>query len=283
MGIFNRNKKESYNPIKKEKYVSAIFKNEPEKYGLRGDFYFWEYLAVYFKNKELPYSKKMILQDIYDIFEKLTNQKLEPNKIVKINQFSHGGMSSGEISTDWWIQTGIPLIMNQYDRLSNYMEKELKALAKKSVISIGIICTIGAIFLCSMIFIGIFAFSRVFYYIPMLYMVTLIILLSVLLLIKNLIYIKWSHFTYGKVTKIEKSSLNESQVYQNYIIEYIEGRTSKTYETNVYEQFGDNLEELKNEIQKFYEDGQRLIGKKVPILYKPNEPKKVYVFLKMAE
>lgn len=173
--------------------------------------------------------------------------------------------------------------MNEYDRVRNYMEKELKALAKKSVISIGIMCTIGAIFLCSIIFIGIFAFTKVFYYIPMLYMVTLIILLSVLLLIKNLIYIKQSHFTYGKVTKIEKSSLDESQVYQNYIVEYIEDRTNKTCETKIYEQFGDNLEELKNEIQKFYEYGQELIGKKVPVLYKPNKPKKTYVFLKMAE
>lgn len=163
------------------------------------------------------------------------------------------------------------------------MEQELKALVKKGVISIEIICIIGAIFLCSMIFIGIFVVTTVFFYKPMLLMITLIILLSILLLIKNLRFIKQSHLTYGKVTKIEKSSLDESLAYQNYIVEYIDDRTNKICETTIYEQFGDNLEELKNEIQKFYEDGQKLIGKKVPVLYKPYESKKTYVFLKMAE
>ena len=51
------------------KKVSTIFKEKPEKWGLRGDPYFWEYLEDIFNNYEERIGSRIVgYYDIYCFF-----------------------------------------------------------------------------------------------------------------------------------------------------------------------------------------------------------------------
>lgn len=163
------------------------------------------------------------------------------------------------------------------------MEKELKEKARKKTILSGVIFNITALIILFIIFIGIFEATKVFYFSIMLYIFIVFFILSLLYIMKNLIFISKSQFTYGKVIKIEKSNPKLSDVYQNFTIEYIDDNTNQSYQTIVYEHFGDNDDELDNEINTFYEEGQKLLNKKVPVLYIKNRPDKTVCFLDRVE
>ncbi len=163
------------------------------------------------------------------------------------------------------------------------MEKELKAIAGKTAIFNTTLGIITAVILCALIFLGIFAFTETFYFIPMLWTFAIIITASVLLTIKKFIFIKHSCFTWGKIINIEKSPPEASDVWQAFVIKYTDKGTGKTYEIERCNHFGDNEEELKKEIKEYYEEGQKLLGKRVPVLYETNKPGKTMVFFEKAE
>lgn len=100
-------------------YLSEIFKERPQQYGLRGDKYFWDYLENYFSKIEFPYSETGLTADVYRLFYELSGEKLRNDANPYVEQFAHGGMSSGMISGDFWIQEGIPLLVARYREMSN--------------------------------------------------------------------------------------------------------------------------------------------------------------------
>ena len=70
--------------------LSLIFEEKPVRWGLRGDPYFWDYL------KEIA----------------------EYMDFAVIEQFAHGGMSSGGVDNMWWTEEGIPMLKDRLDKLS---------------------------------------------------------------------------------------------------------------------------------------------------------------------
>ncbi len=163
------------------------------------------------------------------------------------------------------------------------MEKELKVIAGKETIFYTKLGIITAVILCALIFLGIFAFTATFYFIPMVWAFAIIITASVLLTIKKFNFIKHSCFTWGKIINIEKSPPEASDVWQAFVIEYTDKGTHEAYEIKRCNHFGDNEEELKKEIQEYYEEGEKLLGKRVPVLYETNKPGKTMVFFEKAE
>ena len=97
-----------------------------------------------------------------------------------------------------------------------------------------------------------------------------------------MIFISTTHLVYGKIVDIEDSSPEDTQVYHNFVIEYTDPYGNEC-QTRFYEQFGDNLEDMKSQIDDFVSSGRTLLGKKVPVLYKKNKPGKSIVFLNYAE
>lgn len=89
--------------------------------------------------------------------------------------------------------------------------------------------------------------------------------------------------TYGKIIKVEKSEPDNSLAYQNYIIEYFDKESEERLETIVYEQFGDNDEDQEENIKEFFKEGQRKIGKDVPLLYLTKKPERTYVSFNIIE
>lgn len=96
-------------------YVSEIFMKKPDRYGLRGDPFFWDYLKEYFATKELPYSVTQFTEDIYSLFWQVTGEKLTVEARPFVEEFAHGGMSSGHLSGEFWIERGIPLLVERLE------------------------------------------------------------------------------------------------------------------------------------------------------------------------
>ena len=89
--------------------LSTIFKERPETWGYRGDPYFWEYLENLAENMELISPDELEKQRKGEYFS-LSGKEMTENDLAVIEQFKHGGMSSGGVDNNWWLKKGIPLL-----------------------------------------------------------------------------------------------------------------------------------------------------------------------------
>ena len=94
--------------------LSAIFEEKPESWGFRGDPYFWDYLKERAETME-PLSPDELEKWIKEEYRSLSGKPLSDKYMdfAVIEQFSHGGMSSGGVDNRWWIDTGIPLLKSR--------------------------------------------------------------------------------------------------------------------------------------------------------------------------
>ena len=96
------------------KYLSELFIEKPWQFGLSGDPLFWDYLEEYFSKVEFPYSETWFTDDIYRLFLEVSGEQLQVNAKPFVKDFAHGGMSSGHLSGEFWINRGIPLLVERY-------------------------------------------------------------------------------------------------------------------------------------------------------------------------
>ena len=97
--------------------LSVIFDQEPLRWGLRGDPWFWRYLKKLFQNYNFMISEKELEKIIKDEYNKLTDKELNIDSYAYCKQFDHGGMSGGGISGKFWINAGIPVLKDRLKRL----------------------------------------------------------------------------------------------------------------------------------------------------------------------
>ena len=98
--------------------LSKIFEVKPESWGFRGDPYFWGHL------KELAEDMDIISPDELEEWIKkeyfsLSGKAMtgEYGDFAVIEQFAHGGMSSGGVDNGWCMETGIPLLKSRLTAL----------------------------------------------------------------------------------------------------------------------------------------------------------------------
>ena len=98
--------------------LSVIFEEEPERWGYRGDPYFWAYLKELAENMDII-SPDELEQWIKEEYRMLSGKVMtdEFGDCAVIEQFAHGGMSSGGVDNTWWIETGIPLLKRRLSAL----------------------------------------------------------------------------------------------------------------------------------------------------------------------
>lgn len=96
------------------KHLSSLFTPKPTQYGLRGDPFFWSYLEHHFSTIEFPYSEKQLIEDIYNLFNQVSGETLTTEARPYVNEFAHGGMSSGCLYGEFWVNTGIPMLVKRY-------------------------------------------------------------------------------------------------------------------------------------------------------------------------
>ena len=91
--------------------LSVIFEEKPRQWGFRGDPYFWDHLKTRAEDMELL-SPDELEQWIREEYRSLSGKALtgEYMDFAVIEQFAHGGMSSGGVDNGWWTEEGIPLL-----------------------------------------------------------------------------------------------------------------------------------------------------------------------------
>ena len=98
--------------------LSAIFEEKPERWGFRGDPYFWDYLKGLAENMDIispDELEKWIKEEYLSVSGKELTDIYEDFAVVE--QFAHGGMSSGGVDNLWWIEKGIPLLKSRLTTL----------------------------------------------------------------------------------------------------------------------------------------------------------------------
>lgn len=91
-------------------YVAELFIEKPNQWGLRGDPYLWRELQVKYETVSIPYDSELFEREIYDYVKQFFMDGFDETKIVKVERFAHGGMSSGGLSAEFWIKHGIPTL-----------------------------------------------------------------------------------------------------------------------------------------------------------------------------
>ena len=94
--------------------LSVIFEEKPKRWGFRGDPYFWDYLKNLAENMDMISAdelEKWIKEEYLSLSGKpLTDKYMD---FAVIEQFAHGGMSSGGVDNKWWVNEGIPLLKSR--------------------------------------------------------------------------------------------------------------------------------------------------------------------------
>ena len=94
--------------------LSIIFEEKPESWGFRGDPYFWDHLKELAENMDMispDELEKWIKTEYFSLSGKGMTDKY--GDFAVIEQFAHGGMSSGGVDNEWWMQKGIPLLKSR--------------------------------------------------------------------------------------------------------------------------------------------------------------------------
>lgn len=114
--------------------LAAIFEKKPERWGFRGDPYFWDHLKELAKGMD-ALSPDELEEWIKREYLSLSGKELtdEYGDFAVIDQFAHGGMSSGGVDNLWWIEEGIPLLKSRLAEMgcsacNNRTEADMKSI-----------------------------------------------------------------------------------------------------------------------------------------------------------
>lgn len=94
--------------------LSKIFEEKPDRWGFRGDPYFWDHLKTLAEDMDII-SPEELEKWIEREYLSLSGKPLsgEYMDFAVIEQFAHGGMSSGGVDNLWWKEEGIPLLKSR--------------------------------------------------------------------------------------------------------------------------------------------------------------------------
>ncbi len=102
---------------KKPTHVASLFDAEPYGYGLRGDPFLWKELKERFEKTNLPKNEIDLLEMITEQVIQCTGQPLQKDKNFFIEKYNRGGMSSGTICSDFWLNKAIPLLIGRFRQI----------------------------------------------------------------------------------------------------------------------------------------------------------------------
>ena len=94
--------------------LPELFKEKPERWGFRGDPYFWDYLKERAEHMDMISPDELetwIKKEFFSLSGKVLTDKYMDFAVIE--QFAHGGMSSGGVDNVWWMEEGIPLLKSR--------------------------------------------------------------------------------------------------------------------------------------------------------------------------
>ena len=95
--------------------TNELFK-EPFQFGLRGDPYLWKDLKKKFESSDISTIEEF-KYFLLNTFKEHTGSLPVKGKNFTVEHFSFGGMSSGMICSDFWIEKGFPLLEERFKEL----------------------------------------------------------------------------------------------------------------------------------------------------------------------
>lgn len=99
------------------KTVASLFEKEPIQWGLRGDPHLWREMRLQFDRTPLPATADELAALIESAFGSLTGHSISESRPFFVERFSHGGMSSGYVSPEFWRDKAIPLFRARFDEI----------------------------------------------------------------------------------------------------------------------------------------------------------------------
>lgn len=94
--------------------VSEIFQHEPVQWGFRGDPFLWREMAERLKDTEMPAQAADLKTILESTYSEITGFQLSHREPFVVERFKHGGMSSGGISPEFWVERGIPILVGRH-------------------------------------------------------------------------------------------------------------------------------------------------------------------------
>lgn len=96
--------------------LASLFEEEPKQWGLRGDPLLWRELKSLVLSKEVGTASEFEIL-LKDLFAELTRYPPQSNTSIYIERYDRGGMSSGYVSSAFWFEKAIPLLVDRYRAL----------------------------------------------------------------------------------------------------------------------------------------------------------------------
>lgn len=94
--------------------LSRLFQERPWHWGLRGDPYLWDELAATLGDHAYPETEEALVALLAQTYEQLTGAPLTAPSPVYVERYSHGGMSSGHVSPQFWGEIAVPMLRARY-------------------------------------------------------------------------------------------------------------------------------------------------------------------------
>lgn len=89
-------------------FLNFLFPTAQNGQSLRGDPYLWQELEQAFAHLQLPKSAADIDTLLSTLYHNLVGEPLATGRQPFVQRYSHGGMSSGHIEANFWLETGFP-------------------------------------------------------------------------------------------------------------------------------------------------------------------------------
>jgi len=90
--------------------IAFLFEDRPDQWGLRGDPYLWKAMQAHFSTTPLPADASELADLVAQAFQDLTGYPIATEDHFYLDEFAHGGMSSGHVSPEFWRDTAIPFL-----------------------------------------------------------------------------------------------------------------------------------------------------------------------------
>ena len=96
------------------KTLASLFEDVPMRWGLRGDPHLWQEMKATLGDATYPATEEQFAALLEATYQHLTGTPLTDPDPVFVERHSHGGMSSGYVSPQFWADTAIPLLRARY-------------------------------------------------------------------------------------------------------------------------------------------------------------------------
>ena len=113
----------------KPSFLKHLFQPINSQWGLRGDPYLWEELEQVFAQLQLPKNAADIDALLETLYHNLVGEAVATGRQPIVQRYKHGGMSSGHIGADFWLETGFPSLKRRMLELMAQTETPTFALS----------------------------------------------------------------------------------------------------------------------------------------------------------